>query len=67
MTRIHKDKRYGTVASGVPNTEMGHCEKTMKILKSLNKELTHNVSLSDVRWIVLVDDDTILRYFSQWV
>lgn len=51
----------GAVATGVPNTEMGHCEKTIKILKLLDAELTQNASLSDIQWIVLADDDTILR------
>uniref|UniRef100_A0A336M264 CSON010663 protein n=1 Tax=Culicoides sonorensis TaxID=179676 RepID=A0A336M264_CULSO len=55
-----RDEKLGTVATGVPNTEMGHCEKTIKILKLLDTELSYNYSLSGIRWVVLVDDDTIL-------
>lgn len=55
------DTELGIVSTGVPNTEMGHCEKTIKILKLLDTELTHNNSLSGIQYVVLVDDDTILR------
>lgn len=55
------DTKMGVVATGVPNTEMGHCEKTIKILQLLDTELAHNKSLSGIQWVVLADDDTILR------
>ncbi|KRT80973.1 hypothetical protein AMK59_5481, partial [Oryctes borbonicus] len=41
---------------GVPNTENGHCAKTMAILKYAAEELEHNKA---VKWVVLADDDTL--------
>jgi len=43
------------------NTEMGHCEKTLSIFKLIIKEINNNRSLSNIEWIILADDDTILR------
>lgn len=42
----------------VPNTERGHCLKTITILKYLSKKLLPNKT---VKWIALTDDDTLLR------
>lgn len=39
---------------GVPNTESGHCSKTMAIIDHLAKEK------SRFSWYVIADDDTIL-------
>ncbi|XP_049952285.1 beta-1,3-glucosyltransferase isoform X1 [Schistocerca serialis cubense] len=51
------DQNIPTINLGVPNTEVGHCAKTMSII--------HNVALQPqkyptVKWIVITDDDTIL-------
>ncbi|KAF7285723.1 hypothetical protein GWI33_010143 [Rhynchophorus ferrugineus] len=52
-----EDIKALTVAVGVKNTEHGHCEKTITILKLIEKEIQDDV---DVLWVALVDDDTIL-------
>lgn len=53
-----EDASVPTVTLGVPNTEHGHCRKTIEILKYATKELNS----TQAHWIVLIDDDTILRY-----
>ncbi|XP_055916522.1 beta-1,3-glucosyltransferase [Eupeodes corollae] len=55
-------KDIPTFATGVPNTETGHCLKTLSILKlALNDVQRHNrVSNRPILWIFLSDDDTIL-------
>ncbi|XP_053693637.1 beta-1,3-glucosyltransferase isoform X1 [Sabethes cyaneus] len=54
------DVSIPTIATSIPNTSIGHCAKTLEILHLINEEIFHNSSLADVRWIMLVDDDTIL-------
>lgn len=50
-----------TIATGVTNTETGHCEKTIKILRLIEDELNANQRLGkQINWVVLVDDDTVL-------
>lgn len=41
------------------NTERGHCAKTVAILKYIRKKFKE--SNIQPTWIVVVDDDTILR------
>lgn len=53
-----EDETIPTISLGVPNTEYGHCKKTFEILKYVVREIK---SSTEVEWIVLVDDDTILR------
>ncbi|KAL8190930.1 UNVERIFIED_CONTAM: Beta-1,3-glucosyltransferase [Gekko kuhli] len=47
-----------TVDLGVPNTERGHCGKTFAIL-----ERFLNLNPSTTPWLVIVDDDTLIRCF----
>lgn len=56
------NKDIPTLATGVPNTETGHCLKTLSILKlALNEVEEHNRnSNTPILWIFLSDDDTIL-------
>jgi UDP-glucose:O-linked fucose beta-1,3-glucosyltransferase len=51
------DGTIPTVDLGVPNTERGHCGKTMAILHHIKKKLKDQ---PDIKWIVVADDDTIL-------
>lgn len=51
------DASIPTISTSVPNTETGHCAKTIKILNLIENELNGNQS---IEWIVLSDDDTIL-------
>lgn len=55
------DPLIPTIATGINNTDVGHCEKTIKILQLIEAELTTNLQLAaQINWIVLVDDDTML-------
>ncbi|CAD6996712.1 beta-1,3-glucosyltransferase [Ceratitis capitata] len=63
------DAQIPTIATGVPNTEFGHCDKTLTILKKalkeideLNMQLENLVQKRDeqIYWLVLADDDTLL-------
>ena len=49
------DTKFGTVvlAGGENNIDRGHCFKTHAILK-------HFAGLEKFRWLVIVDDDTLL-------
>lgn len=51
------DDTIPTTVLDVPNTERGHCQKTMTIFKYLSKKLLSNKA---VKWIALTDDDTLL-------
>lgn len=56
------DERIPTVSLGVPNTESGHCSKTMAIIDHLARWIDSE-SLEKKRrpsWYVIADDDTIL-------
>jgi UDP-glucose:O-linked fucose beta-1,3-glucosyltransferase len=52
-----EDGTIPTVDLGVPNTERGHCGKTMAILHHIKKKLKDQ---PDIKWVVVADDDTIL-------
>lgn len=52
------DERIPTVSLGVPNTESGHCSKTMAIIKDLADWMASVDPGPD--WYVIADDDTIL-------
>ncbi|XP_045138822.1 beta-1,3-glucosyltransferase-like isoform X2 [Portunus trituberculatus] len=49
-----EDSSYGTVSLGVPNTEQGHCGKTVAIIK-------HASQMEGLHWLFIADDDTLLR------
>ncbi|XP_060850332.1 beta-1,3-glucosyltransferase isoform X1 [Rhopalosiphum padi] len=51
------DDTIPTTVLDVPNTERGHCQKTIAIFKYLSKKLLSNKA---VKWIALTDDDTLL-------
>ncbi|XP_001946987.1 beta-1,3-glucosyltransferase [Acyrthosiphon pisum] len=51
------DDTIPTTVLDVPNTERGHCLKTITIFKYLSKKLLSNKA---VKWIALTDDDTLL-------
>ncbi|XP_065173510.1 beta-1,3-glucosyltransferase isoform X2 [Atheta coriaria] len=59
----HADRTIPTVNIGIPNTDVGHCEKTFAILRyalnDINTIETQNGG-DKIKWLVLVDDDTIL-------
>lgn len=55
------DKNIPTISTNIPNTDTGHCEKSLSIFKLLLDEISANKSLKNLEWIVLADDDTILR------
>lgn len=52
-----------TLATGVPNTETGHCAKLMAIFRSIRTELREGRSGigGQIAWIVLADDDTLFK------
>ncbi|XP_058177319.1 beta-1,3-glucosyltransferase [Anopheles ziemanni] len=54
------DPSIPTVVTSVPNSSAGHCAKTLEILQLIGDEIRYNVTLQAVRWVMLVDDDTIL-------
>uniref|UniRef100_A0A182IPQ1 Fringe-like glycosyltransferase domain-containing protein n=1 Tax=Anopheles atroparvus TaxID=41427 RepID=A0A182IPQ1_ANOAO len=54
------DPSIPTVVTSVPNSSAGHCAKTLEILQLIGDEIRYNVTLQTVRWVMLVDDDTIL-------
>ncbi|VDK17693.1 unnamed protein product [Anisakis simplex] len=50
------DQYVPTIDLGVNNTERGHCEKTLSILKYF----LGNDEMSGVQWLAVVDDDTLI-------
>lgn len=56
---LFADEKIPTIKVDVPNTEHGHCKKSEAILQIMMNKLTEN---SIFQWVVLADDDTILRY-----
>lgn len=56
-----EDSSIPTISTHIPNTERGHCTKSLKILRMVLDEITRNSTLKNVEWIVMADDDTILR------
>lgn len=53
-----EDKTIPTIFLGVPNTEYGHCKKSFEILKYIASDIKDS---PEIKWIILADDDTILR------
>ncbi|KAH8281459.1 hypothetical protein KR054_000731 [Drosophila jambulina] len=51
------DDGIPTISTGIPNTQTGHCAKTMAILQLSLKDIGEQ---SNIRWLMLVDDDTLL-------
>ncbi|CAH1154079.1 unnamed protein product [Phaedon cochleariae] len=45
-----------TINLGIPNTENGHCAKTLAIIRYVAERIEAN---RDIKWIVIADDDTI--------
>ncbi|KAL4224026.1 Fringe-like [Mactra antiquata] len=52
-----EDKSIPTIDLGVPNTERGHCGKTMAIMK---RAISHP-DISKKKWLLIADDDTIIN------
>ena len=51
------DKDFETIQlDGVKNTERGHCQKTMAIIKYFHE----NADVQGWKWLIIADDDTIL-------
>lgn len=53
------DTSIPTVDLGIKNTEKGHCAKTIGILKYLSNRYKES---KNIKFIVIADDDTILRF-----
>ncbi|GMT11373.1 hypothetical protein PFISCL1PPCAC_2670, partial [Pristionchus fissidentatus] len=51
-----EDERVPTKTLGIPNTERGHCGKTIAILKNVVKQ----PELSTARFLLIADDDTLV-------
>jgi UDP-glucose:O-linked fucose beta-1,3-glucosyltransferase len=56
-----EDATIPTIATEIANEERGHCEKSLKILRLIVDEIARNYTLKNVEWIVMADDDTLLR------
>lgn len=56
------DDAFSTIPTGVVNTDHGHCEKSLKILRLVLDEIAKNSTLKGIEWLILADDDTLLRY-----
>lgn len=52
------DAEIPTISTGLPNVATGHCAKTLAILQLSLKDIDE---LRHIRWLTLVDDDTLLR------
>ncbi|KAH8263371.1 hypothetical protein KR044_007812 [Drosophila immigrans] len=52
------DASIPTISTGLPNVPTGHCAKTLAILQLSLKDIRQ---FADIRWLMLVDDDTLLR------
>ncbi|XP_068123138.1 beta-1,3-glucosyltransferase isoform X3 [Hyperolius riggenbachi] len=51
----YADPTIPTIDLGIPNVERGHCGKTFAILERFLKS-----KISKARWLVIVDDDTLI-------
>ncbi|XP_042869566.1 beta-1,3-glucosyltransferase-like [Penaeus japonicus] len=49
-----EDSDWGTVSLGIPNTERGHCGKTLAIIRHVEDLDT------SMKWLAIVDDDTLI-------
>lgn len=56
---LFADESIPTTAVGVVNTVRGHCAKTLSIL---NLALERFRASPNLKWLVLADDDTLLRW-----
>ena len=56
------DVTIPTIASGIANSNTGHCAKTMFIIRSyVAEQLRRQQTMQDVQpWLLIVDDDTAL-------
>ncbi|XP_069136485.1 beta-1,3-glucosyltransferase-like [Argopecten irradians] len=52
-----EDSMIPTINLGIPNTERGHCGKTMAIIKRIQS----HPKISHIPWYIIVDDDTIIN------
>lgn len=52
-----EDPSIGSISLGIPNTERGHCGKTLAILGYASTQYILDPS---IKWLVIADDDTIL-------
>ncbi|KAK6967804.1 beta-1 3-glucosyltransferase [Biomphalaria glabrata] len=52
-----EDRSIPTTKLDVPNTERGHCSKTMAIIK----RIIESQNLSSIPWVLIADDDTIIN------
>ncbi|KAH8298032.1 hypothetical protein KR018_004790 [Drosophila ironensis] len=50
------DVSIPTISTGIANVQTGHCAKTMAILQLSLKDIGEQ---TDIRWLMLVDDDTL--------
>ncbi|ALC38773.1 CG9109, partial [Drosophila busckii] len=53
------DGSIPTISTGLPNVPTGHCAKTLKILQLSLQDIERR-QRQDIRWLMLVDDDTLL-------
>lgn len=61
---VRTDRSIPTIGTDVANTETGHCQKSLAIFQLILNELTitgASTALSAIDWIVLADDDTLLK------
>jgi len=49
------DAEFETVSIGIPNSERGHCAKSLAILQ---RSLHYNANWE---WLLVADDDTLVR------
>ncbi|RUS72332.1 hypothetical protein EGW08_019911 [Elysia chlorotica] len=52
-----EDASIPTIDLGIPNSERGHCGKTMAIIKRVSK----HPLLTGIPWLLIADDDTIIN------
>ncbi|XP_053374894.1 beta-1,3-glucosyltransferase-like [Mercenaria mercenaria] len=52
-----EDRSIPTIDLGIPNTERGHCGKTMAIMK----RVVTTPELMKKQWLLIADDDTIIN------
>lgn len=57
MIQAFLDDSIPNINLGIPNTEKGHCAKTLAILNHIVQEDMNNTFF----WVVVADDDTLLR------
>lgn len=60
---VISDASIPTISTNVVNTEVGHCDKTMAILRAAWMEILTNNQMNEIKYVVLSDDDTLFRYF----